>query len=250
MSMEPFYVSPTEPPELRAVGVVSSLPDVHGCDVVWTGPAGLVGVQRKTLADLASSLRDGRLTEAAARMALLDVRVLLVEGRPRWSSASDRLLDVPLPITRDGLRGVLWSAQQRGLWVCTTASLLETVDVVVHLRRWLAKRRHASFDRRPAPPALVGSRAWGAHLLQSFPTVGPVVAGQIWDHFGAVPLRWSCTREELAAVRGIGPGRASTLWSALPAVAHPNRTRCAAGSAPDDRSIAAPADASKGTLDR
>lgn len=211
-----FHVSLTEPAEVRALGVTSSLPEVHGSDIAWDGPSGLVGVQRKTLRDLTASLRDGRLAEAAARMSLLDVRVLLVEGRPRWSASTGRLLDVPVAITRDALRGVLWSAQQRGIWVCTTASLTETVDMLVHLRRWLAKRRHTSFDARPASSAAVGSRAWGAHLLQSFPTVGPVLAGHVVDHFGRPPLQWSCTRDELAAVRGIGPGRASLLLSALP----------------------------------
>ena len=209
-----FFVGPTEPLELRALGETSSLPEVHGCDVVWTGPNGLVGVQRKTIPDLVESLRDGRLASAAARMRLLDVRVLLVEGRPRWSH-NGFLLGVRTSVGRDSLRGVLWSAQQRGLWVMTTDTLAESIDVIVHLRRWLAKRRHVSFERRPTDAATVGSRAWGVHVLQSFPTIGPVVAGAIWDHFGAVPLRWTCDADDLAGVRGISLGRARGLIATL-----------------------------------
>jgi DNA excision repair protein ERCC-4 len=216
MEHDRFFVGPTEPLELRALGETSSLPEVHGCDVAWTGPNGLVGVQRKTIPDLVESLRDGRLAESAARMRLLDVRVLLVEGRPRWSY-NGFLLDVRTSISRDSLRGLLWSAQQRGIWVMTTATLVESIDAIVHLRTWLAKRRHVSFERRPGDAAAVGSRAWGVHLLQSFPLVGPVVAGAVWDHFGAVPLRWSCTADDLAGVRGIGPARAHQLLLALPA---------------------------------
>ena len=217
--MEPdrFFIAPTEPLELRALGETSSLPDVHGSDIAFAGPNGLVGVQRKTLADLVASLRDGRLAEASARMRLLDVRVLLVEGEPRWSRTG-HLLNARVRISRDALRGVLLSAQQRGMWVITTASLGQTIDALVHLRSWIAKRRHTSFDTRPPTAAELGSRAWGAHLLQSFPLVGPVVAGAIWDHFGGVPLHWSCTAEELAGVRGVGPIRARQLVVALPPI--------------------------------
>ena len=42
-----------------------------------------------------------------------------------------------------------------------------------------------------------------------------VLAGALWDHFGEVPLRWTCTPDDLASVRGVGPIRAGKLWSAL-----------------------------------
>ena len=212
--MDDITVSPTEPHPLRALGAVGSLPDHHSSDVTWQGPNGLVGVQRKTLADLVRSLFDGRLADECARMRLLDVRVLLVEGVPHWSPTR-RLVGVRPSITRDQLRGVLWSAQQRGLWVVTTHDLGDTVDCLLHLGRWLAKRRHVAFDRRPTQPGVAGTRAWGAHLLQSFPLVGPVLGGSIWDHFGGVPLAWTCSTDELAAVRGIGPVRARQLATAL-----------------------------------
>jgi ERCC4-type nuclease len=147
-------------------------------------------------------------------MALLDVKVLLVEGRPRWSN-SGHLLDVPVRIHRTALRGVLWSAQQRGMWVVQTVDVSDTVDALVHLRSWVAKRRHVAFDRMRPSQAEVGSRAWGVQLLQSFPLVGPVVAGAIWDHFGRAPLRWDVEAEDLASERGVGPVRAAQLLLSL-----------------------------------
>jgi ERCC4-type nuclease len=211
---EPFLISPTELLPLQQLGVTSPVPELHGVDVCWTGPNGLVGVQRKELGDLVASVRDGRLAERVARMRLLDVRVLVVEGVPRWGPTG-RLLNARPSITRDALRGVLWSAQQRGLWVVSTADVGDTVSAIAHLRRWLAKRRHTSLERRP-PSRVPGGRAWGVHLLQSFPLVGPVVAGSIWDHFGRVPLTWACDTAALAAVRGVGPARASQMVGALP----------------------------------
>jgi ERCC4-type nuclease len=217
VSYEPFLVSPSEPVPVKQLGVVSPVPELHGCDVCWTGPNGLVGVQRKELGDLVASVRDGRLAEQVARMRLLDARVLVVEGAPRWGPTG-RLLNARPSITRDALRGVLWSAQQRGLWICSTADVYDTAAAIAHLGRWLAKRRHATFDRRPAA-RVPGGRAWGVHLLQSFPLVGPVVAGALWDHFDGVPLTWTCPASELASVRGVGPARATPIVSTLPELA-------------------------------
>lgn len=84
-----------------------------------------------------------------------------------------------------------------------------------HFAGWVAKKRHVSLDVPPRAGAGTASRAWGVQLLQSFPLVGPVVAGALWDHFDGLPLRWTCTAEELSAVRGIGPVRAGRLLDAL-----------------------------------
>ena len=212
-----LLVAPTEPPELRRIGTTSSIPEHHGCDVVWTGADGLVGVQRKELTDLFTSLRDGRLAKEVALMRFLAVRVLLVEGRVRWS-ASGRLATAKCPFTREQLRGVLLSAQHRGLWVVHTDDVTDSAGAVLHLRSWLAKPRHVALAARPTAGQVDG-RAWGIHLLQSFPTIGPTTAAAVHDHFGGVPLAWTVDVTALAAVQGVGPVRAASLWSALPSPA-------------------------------
>lgn len=37
------------------------------------------------------------------------------------------------------------------------------------------------------------------------------MAGQIYDHFGMIPLRWTVSEAELMEVQGIGAGRAASL---------------------------------------
>jgi ERCC4-type nuclease len=209
-----LLVAPTEPDRLRRLGTTSPIPEHHGCDVVWTGPTGLVGVQRKELTDLWSSLRDGRLAREVALMRLLAVRILLVEGRVRWS-ASGHLSTARSPLTRTQLRGLLLSAQQRGLWVVHSDDIEDSADALVHLRRWVAKARHTALDVRPPAGDAPGTRSWAVHLLQSFPTIGPTLAGAIHDHFGGLPLAWRVGIEQLAAVKGLGPVRARSLWTAL-----------------------------------
>jgi ERCC4-type nuclease len=214
-----FEVSPSEPLAVRSLGVVSSLPERVGSDVVWVGSAGLVGVQRKTLDDLVVGLRSGRLGQEAARMRGLGVAVLLVEGRLRWSG-SGRLTTSRSGLSREVLRGVCWSAQQRGIWVVFTDDVADTVATVRHLRQWLERRHHTSMHagplrKRAGPAPSPPGRDWGVQVLRSFPLVGPVVAGSVWDHFGRLPLRWECDEAELAAVPGVGPKRATALIEAL-----------------------------------
>ena len=221
---EPFLVAPTEPAALRRLGEPSPRPERHGCDVLWRdAAAGLAGVQRKTLTDLWSSLRDGRLArELLAMRSALAVCVLVLEGRLRWN-ARGRLSTAAVPLDRDQLRGLVLSAQQRGVWVLSTDDVDDTARAVAHLRAWLAKRHHTSLDLRPASRDGPPSRGWGVGLLQSFPLVGPVVAGSVWDHFGGVPLAWTCDERALARVPMVGPVRAASMWRSLPPVAAPGQ---------------------------
>lgn len=202
-------VSPSEPEVVQALGVVSPEPEVHGVDVLWTGARGRVGVQRKAVDDLVASVRDGRLRREIALMRWLSARVLLVEGRLRWSP-SGLLTTVGARSSKEELRGLLLSVQLRGVWVVHTDDVDDSVRALIHLRRWTLKRAHRSLevDRARGDPA---TREWGVRLLQSFPGVGPGVSGAIWDHFGGLPLAWTCTASELSSVRGVGPQRANSM---------------------------------------
>ena len=213
--MSAFLVSPTEPAELRRLGSTSGLPERHGCDVVWTTTRGeLAGVQRKTLVDLWVSLRDGRLARELTAMQQLSLAALVLEGRLRWSTGG-RLTTARAPMTRDHLRGVELSLQRRGIAVVRTDDVVDSASAVAHIRRWHDKARHPSLDLRPQPPDPPGTRPWAIHVLQSFPGIGPTVAGAIHDHFGRLPLAWTCTPADLATVRGVGPKRAAALCDAL-----------------------------------
>ncbi len=54
------------------------------------------------------------------------------------------------------------------------------------------------------------------HVLQGFDGVGPQLAGRIYDEFKRMPLRWDVTREELAAVHGLGPKKLEALMKVIP----------------------------------
>lgn len=218
-------ISPAEPRVVyealhRALPAVisSSLPEQRGVDFLWRARDHWWGVQRKELADLMSSMADGRLSKEIGQMSEVAEPKLIIERHPRWTTDGELTDSWGQRFTRTQWVGMLASLQHLGVGVIQTASITETVEAVVALVKWSKQPSHTSLLRRPTPSGSWGSatsREWGLHLLQGFPGVGAGVAGTIFDHFGRVPLQWTTTRDELETIQGIGPKRAEQLMDAL-----------------------------------
>lgn len=143
--------------------------------------------------------------------------ILLVEGELRWTG-DGQLVGVRSPFTLAQYLGVLLATQSRGIWVLSTTGLTETKLLLPLIELWLKKHRHGSLMHRPNATGEwgnVGNKDWGVHMLQSFQGIGHDTAGKIYDHFGGVPIEWTVTMEELMSVKGVGKGRAETMYRAL-----------------------------------
>ena len=78
-----FLVSPTDGPLAKLLeSATSSLPEKYGADVLAPTPKGLIGWQRKTVADLIASISDGRLAEGLPKLKSLPFSVLIPSGTP------------------------------------------------------------------------------------------------------------------------------------------------------------------------
>jgi ERCC4-type nuclease len=220
-SQPTMLISPTEPVKLRAVGTTSPVPERYGADVLFDAPpVGLIGVQRKTVPDLFASVRDGRLTRGIGAMAALDVALLIIEGDLRWTvegaaEPDDAGARPATSWSREAYRSLLWSVRARGVWVETTPDLAATIQIVMSLRKWASKDVHEALDRRGRPRPGGAADGDALHILQGLAGIGPRTAARILDHFGALPLTWSVSEDELAAVPGIGKVRARRLWTLL-----------------------------------
>lgn len=213
-----IFTAPTEPPKLREMGKVDLVTERNGVDFLWIGRDGMKwGVQRKEIGDLVSSRDDGRLAKELAQMAALDVAVVVVEGRIRWTAEDEWLSDWS-NLTRKGFHGMLWSVRMRGVWVERTETVEHTKDVIEWLVAWSRKERHTGMRGRPKPQGMWGKasdREWAVHLLSSLEGIGPVQAERIFERFGGVPMCWTVSEEELLEVEGLGPKRVRTLMRAL-----------------------------------
>lgn len=214
-----MIVSPTEPPALKKLGIVSMLPERYGCDLLFASRGRWFGVQRKEFGDLLASMRDGRIAQQVAMMNGLEQAMFVIEGmdKVRWG-VDGASLDGYTNITLGQIRALLWSVRDRGMWVDRTSSLTDTVQLVGDFERWCKKPGHKALSTRPGPVGNWGtatSKEWQSHLLQGFPGVGVELADRILDEVG-MPLQWRVTRGELARVHGMGAKKIDKLARAVP----------------------------------
>ncbi len=210
-----ILVSGQEPEQLRAIGTSSGVPEDYGADFLIPGKGFFLGVQRKVFpSDFLSSLHDGRLHTSLVKLTQCEKRVLILEGKPSWTT-SGFLVDDYVQFSRKQLRGLLMSAHEElGIHTVWTDGMLDTIDALRDMVRWAAKPRHDSLFTRPNGKdpykRKYTERDKGVFLLQGFQGIGPELAGRIYDHFGRVPLRWD-DEGALIKVRGVGKGRIGKL---------------------------------------
>jgi ERCC4-type nuclease len=213
-------VSPTEPPRLKDLGIVSPLPEQNGCDFLIVSGKTMLGVQRKKFPeDLLASLADGRIYEQLKTIREKDIRALfIIEGYGSWTP--DGELVGMRRFTYSQLIGlfasIMFEFAVPVLWVRDIRATIMTLE---SLESWAGKDEHYSLLRRPGPKSdswgKVSREATASHLIQSFPGMGPGRARAWVRHFGGPMLQWTVTEGEMAKVPGIGKLTAKRLKEAL-----------------------------------
>lgn len=213
-----ILASPTEPAQLRLLCITSWVPEEYGADYVFSASTGLVAVQRKTTADLLASLNDGRLARELPLLASspeVSHPILLVEGRPVWTDEGLLLSGGRTGFRREAWYGLCLSIQRvHKVAMVLTDDIHDTEAWLRHTPTWFLRVEHRGLTTRPKPTDNYGNwsrRDFAIHLLQSFPGIGPAVAGAIYDHFGRVPMRLDVDEKALREVEGVGSGRAAGI---------------------------------------
>jgi len=203
-----ILISPSEPKLLRELlsAEVSSLPEEYGSDILFPSKFGLVGIQRKDQKDFLNSLSDGRLQSEVRLMERLPFKLLILEGKPLFLDGVLYQDGSPTRFTKEGYRNLLRSLfYQRGIRVELSDNLEDTAQIVKELESYFSKENHRSLYQRPKVPAQWGEPTYdeeASWILQGFRGVGPATAEKILQHFGKIPLRWTCAKEELAKILG------------------------------------------------
>lgn len=169
-------------------------------------------VERKTLIDLAASLKDGRLLRQACRLATAPLRpVVILEGTARDLAASR--------MPREAIQGALVT-----LTVVLGLPLLRAKDPgesarLMHYAARQLRALHAVTPRDAYPRPLPAGRPRGKrktqlYILQGLPGIGPKRARRLLDAFGSVEAVLTAASDALTRVPGIGRTTAEAIrWA-------------------------------------
>lgn len=225
--MARFLLSPSEVDlreELKDDAIVSPIPEEKGADVLHYSKLGLYGAQRKTLPhDFIASISDGRMARATSLLPKsCKFYELIGEGRFRYWPDGHLILPgrkEPSRFTRRQIRGILFDIKYvKGIPVEYTEDVEDTANYLRWLADLLDKGKHLGLYTRPSVKGIwyvpTGEEIW-SWILQSWPGVGPATAEAIIKYFGTIPLKWSCTLDELQRVPRLGKPKARELYNVL-----------------------------------
>ncbi len=215
-------ISPAEPKAFLELGPYSSEPERYGVDILTFPQGKLLGLQRKTCADLVASLRDDRLSRELSQVQALDRSVLICEGTWGWNHDGVATKvhggngKGTSGFTRSQFDGVMLSCQVNGMIVLHSDGIADTIRQIQQVVRFFERESHDSLFVRPKYRAdewgTAAHRGWAIHLLQSFPGISVVTAAAIYDTVG-LPLHWDDV--DLESIPGVGKKRAATLRGAF-----------------------------------
>jgi len=159
-------------------------------------------IERKTIADFAASLADGRLFKQAARLAHSAHRsILLIEG--------------PTPATvpaihPHALEGALVSlAAMWRLPVLHSLDAEHSARILRCLANQASKPHQPTLRRFDRKPKRLASRR--LFVLQGLPGVGPALAQRLLAQLGSVEGVITAGTDALAQVKGLGPKKAARI---------------------------------------
>jgi ERCC4-type nuclease len=165
-----------------------------------------VVVERKTAADFAASLVDGRLFRQAAALAAAPERAVLVleGGEKDWQATGVRY---------EAVQGALITVSVFfGVAVLRSTGPEETARLLVYHGRQAWRSAQGGLQRSGYRPK--GKRSRQLFLLQGLPGVGPERAARLLERFGSVEAIMAASAEDLAAVDGIGKKTAAKMrWA-------------------------------------
>jgi DNA excision repair protein ERCC-4 len=199
----------------KASGVVEGLMSCEGVSVVMRELTvgdycvdGTVLFERKSAADFAKSMIDGRLFKQASLMTLTECRpAFLIEGNSsEWGS---------LGVKREAIQGALITLSLIfDIPVFRAMDPGETATLLIYTGRQLARLkdpnyavfRHGKGKRK---------RTQQLRIVQSLPGVGSSCADRMLLHFGSVRACFKASVEQLKEIDGFGPKRSKAICKLL-----------------------------------
>jgi ERCC4-type nuclease len=164
-------------------------------------------IERKTLSDLAESIKDGRLFSQACRLANGPLRCLMIlEGDADSLKFSG--------MRREAIQGALISLSVfMGIPLLRSRDSLETARLIFYTAHQARAAASGALPRGGKRPR--GKRRIQHYILQGLPGVGPGRARSLLKAFGSVDLVFAADHAALQSIEGIGPITAQRICWAI-----------------------------------
>lgn len=197
-----------------------NLAPLPGGDILFMVRGDVVGVERKSWADLVNSRYNGRLADQMRRMLkTFDRVVLCVEAETfvRRAGSSPRVRRAPWkkqsPVMWDDVMTMLLDWQTAGVLLVFTNGPGHTVSYV---RKLVEKWRTGRSKELTRLPTTITTGAEGLESLVCVPGIGPKLARKMVDVHGDLKTVWkrygTWTEARLAAKDGKGTARKMLRW--------------------------------------
>lgn len=164
-------------------------------------------VERKTLLDFVSSIKDGRLFRQACRMAASPLLrpLLILEG-----TLSDL---ASCGMQREALQGALITLNLiLGIPVLRAKDPRESARLMLFAARQIMTFASGAIPRKGKRPR--GKRKTQLEILQGLPNIGPERAANLLEAFGTVEQVISASLDQLLTVPAVGPVTAKAIrWA-------------------------------------
>ncbi|MBT3192191.1 MAG: nuclease [Verrucomicrobia bacterium] len=160
--------------------------------------------ERKTFADFATSVCDGRFFRQACNLASATHRpVVILEG----NSGGTR-------ISRESLQGAIITLTIiLGIPMLRALDAAESARLMHYASRQMCRQVRGAVNRPGYRPK--GKRKRQLHILQGLPGIGPTRAERLLETFGSVAGVFAATEEALIAIDGLGTATASQIATTI-----------------------------------
>ncbi len=157
---------------------------------------GRILIERKSLLDLAESIRDGRLLAQACRLASSPLHsILILEGTGTMLASTG--------MGRGAIQGALVTVSLvLGIPILRSLDGEETARLMLYAGRQIHRIASGGLPRKGKRPR--GKKRSQLEILQSLPGIGPERARRLLKRFGSVERVIAAGADELCEVPGIG----------------------------------------------
>lgn len=160
-----------------------------------------VAVERKGTADFIDSLVDGRLFTQLKELKSYPKPMLVIEGESLHGHRN---------VAPEAVFGALASVSiDYGIPIVTTRDANDTARFLHAIAKREQLRDNRKIAVRPGKPAT--DQEMQRFLVSGLPGVSNILAERLLDHFGTLARLFASTSEELAAVEGVGEGKAREI---------------------------------------